>query len=316
MKKRRHHYVPEVLCKRFTKDWRNLFRIDCSQPQSKAIPMSIKDAFVQKDLNTLNIAGTKNTDFIEDFLDKFYERKFGKSIIKIHKILFENAKDKIFEPQDYQTILDFCILSYLRTPKRLREIHIQTLRRSYLFSIFAKSKHDLPVVNNDYILSKTLFEGVNIIKKHINGITMRIAYHTFDDEYFLLADMPIALVNNNDQEFASPDLDIVLPVAKNVVIIFSKTEKQGDITHIQKRETIENINKQICVNFNKYLACADKDYLENFVTRNNITPQTLPEIVDVEAEKDRIISELKVELSKNPKGRYIRINKNEIEFLN
>lgn len=316
MTKRRHHYVPEVLCKRFTNDWRNLYRLDCTDKKSGAISISIKDAFVQKDLNTLNIAGVKNTDLIEDFLDKFYERTFGKSILKIFKILFENAKDKIFEPQDYDNILSFCILSYLRTPKRLREIHIQSLRRSYLFSLFTKSKDELPIVDNDYILTKTLFEGVNIIKKHLRGITMRIAYHTFDDEYFLLADLPVALVNSNDKEFASPDLDLVLPVSKNVVLIFSKTEKQGDITHIQKRETIENINKQICENFTKYLACADKKYLEDFVEKNNISPKKLPVIEDIEAEKERIIYDLKEELAKNPHGRYIRINKNGIEFLN
>ncbi|MGD1836703.1 MAG: DUF4238 domain-containing protein [Nitrososphaeraceae archaeon] len=315
MKKRRHHYVPEVLCKRFTRDWRNLYRIDCSELQKGAIPMSIKDAFVQRDLNTINIAGTRNTNLIEDFLDEIYERAFGKSINKIHKIIFENASDRTFDTNDYHAILDFCILSYLRTPKKLREIHVQTLRRSYLFSLFAKSNEDIPVVDNDYILTKTLLDGINVIKRHINGMTFRIAYHTFDDEYFLLADLPIALVNTNGREFLSPELDIILPVAKDIAIIFSKSESESDITHIQKRETIENINKQICINFHKYLACADKDYLEQFVQRNNVNAQILPEIENVVAEKERIIEELKTELEKNPKGRYIRVNKNGIELI-
>jgi len=316
MNKRRHHYVPVVLCKRFTNDWRNFYRLDCTDKESGAISISIKNAFVQRDLNTINIAGAKNTNLIENFLDKFYERTFGKSILKIFKILFENAKDKIFEPQDYDNILNFCILSYLRTPKRLREIHIQSLRRSYLFSLFVKSKAELPKVDNDYILIRTLFEGVNIIKKYLKGITLRIAYHTFNDEYFLLADLPVALVNSYEKEFSSPDLDLVLPVSKNVVLIFSKTEKQSDITHIKKRETIENINKQICENFTKYLACADKKYLEDFVERNNISPKQLPDIEDIEAEKEKIIIDLKEELKKNPHRRYIRINKYGIEFLN
>lgn len=316
MSKRRHHYIPEVLCKRFTKDCRNFYRLDYYEREAGAKWMSIKDAFVQKDLNTVNLAGTKDTDLIEDFLDKFYERIFGKSINKIFMILFENAKDKIFEKQDYDTILDFCILSHLRTPSRLRQLHIQSLQRSYLFSIFAKPTDKLPVVDNDYILTKTLFDGVNIIKKYLQGITLRIAYHTFEDEYFLLADQPIALVNSNDREFASPDLDIILPVARNVVLIFSKTEKTGDITHIQKRETIENINRQLCLHFTRYIACANKEYLENFVANNNLVPDVLPEIADVESEKNRIIDEIKKELERNPHKRYIRINKNGIEFIN
>jgi hypothetical protein len=316
MSKRHHHYIPEVLCKRFTKDWRNFYRIDCTNVQAGAISVSIKDAFVQKDLNTLNLAGLKNTDIIEDFLDKYYEKTFGRSINKVFKILFHNAKDSIFEPDDYDNILNFCILSYLRSPKRLREIHIQSLRRAYLFSIFAKHKDEIPIINIDYILTKTLFEGVNTIKRYLHGITLRIAYHTFDDEFFLLPDLPIALVNNNDIEFASSDLDIVLPVSSNVVLIFSKTEKKGDITHIQKKETIENINKQLCMNFNKYIACEDKKYLEQFVSKNNPNPEPLQSIESIESEKDRIINEIKEELAKNPIGRYIMISKKGIEFLN
>ena len=316
MSKRRHHYIPEVLCKRFTKDWRNFYRLDYYNEEAGAISMSIKDAFVQKDLNTINLAGVNNTNFIEDFLDRFYERTFGKSINKIYKILFENAKDKIFEPQDYDNILNFCILSHLRTPKKLREIHIQSLRRSYLFSIFENPNDKLPKIDNNYILTKTLFDGVNTIRRNIQGITLKIAYHTFKDEYFLLPDQPVALVNSNNKEFTSPDLDIVLPVSKNVVLIFSKTDKTEDITHIQKRETIENINKQLCLDFFKYIACADKKYLEDFVSRNNLNPAILPEIKDIEAERNNIINEIKKELERNPKGRYIRINKNGIEFLN
>lgn len=316
MSKRRHHYIPLVLCKQFTKDWRNFYRLDFYDKEAGAIPISIKDAFVQKDLNTINLAGVNNTDTIEDFLDKFYERTFGKSINKVFRILFENKKVKIFEPEDYNNILNFCILSHLRTPKKLREIHIQTLRRSYLFSIFTKQTDNLPIVDKNYVLIKTLFDGVNIILRHIQGITLRIAYHTFEDEYFLLPDQPVALVNSNNKEFASPDLDIVIPVATNVVLIFSKTEKTGDITHIKKRETIENINKQLCLSFFRYIACADKKYLEDFVSRNNLKPDILPEIKDVESEKNNLINEIKKELERNPNGRYIRINKNGIEFLN
>lgn len=308
--------MPEVLCKRFTNDWRNFYRFDCTNYEAGAIPISIKDAFVQRDLNTINLSGTKNTDFIEDFLDRFYERTFGRSINKIFKILFENAKDKIFEPNDFNTILDFCILSYLRTPKRLREIHIQTLHRKYLFSIFAKANDELPEVNNDYILTKTLFEGVNIIKKSIRGITLRIAYHTFEDEHFLIVDQPIALVNSYDREFSSPDLDIILPIARNVVLIFSKSAKESDITHIKKRDTIENINLQLCTSINKYIACANKEYLERFVEKHRIEPTVLPKIEDIESERERIINEIQTELTKKPIGRYIRISKSGIEFLN
>ena len=317
MSKRRHHYIPEVLCKRFTKDLRNFYRLDFYEREAGAKWMSIKDAFVQKDLNTVNLAGIKDTEFIENFLDNQYESTYGKSINKIFRILFENADDKIFEKQDCETILEFCALSHLRTPSQLRQIHIQTLQRSYLFSIFAKPTDNLPVVDIDYILTRTLFEGVNLIKKCLQGITLRIAYHTFEDEYFLLADQPIALVNSNEKEFASPDLDIILPVASNVVLIFSKTEKTGDITHIQKRETIGNINKQLCSHFTRYIACANKEYLENFVANNNLVPYVLPKIADIDSEKNRIIDEIKKEIERNPHKRYIRINKkNGIEFIN
>jgi hypothetical protein len=314
--KRRHHYVPVVLCKRFTHDWRNFYRFDCANYGAGAIPISVKDAFVQKDLNTINLSGTKNTEFIEDFLDRFYERTFGRSINKIFKILFENAKNIIFEPDDYYNILDFCILSYLRTPKRLRDIHIQTLRRKYLFSIFAKTNNELPEVNNNYILTKTLFEGVNIIKKYIRGIKLRIAYHTFEDEHFLLVDQPVALVNNYDREFSSPDLDIVLPISRNVVLIFSKSANESDITHIKNRDTIENINLQLCASINKYIACANKEYLERFVEKHRIESTVLPKIEDIESERERIINDIQTELNRKPLGRYIRISKSGIEFLN
>ncbi|MDD4994227.1 MAG: DUF4238 domain-containing protein [Paludibacter sp.] len=316
MSKKRHHYIPEVLCKRFTKDWKHIYRLDYSDLKEGAKSMSIKDAFVQKDLNTINLAGVKNSDFIEDFLNELFESRFAKSINKIFLILFEKAKDKIFEQEDYDNILNFCILSHLRTPMQLRHIHVQTLRRSYLFSVFAKPNDKLPLIDKDYVLTKTLFDGVNMIKKYLYGITLRIAYHTFDDEYFLLADQPIALVNSNGNEFASPDLEIILPISTNVVVIFSKTEKSSDITHIQKRETIETINKQLCENFNKYIACADKKYLDNFVLRNNLSPETIPDIKDIEAEESKIIDDIKNELKKNPNNRYISITKDGIEFLN
>lgn len=316
MRKRRHHYIPEVLCKRFTKDRRTFFRLDSTKLEDGAISMSIKDAFVEKDLNTINLSGTNNTTLFEDFLDKCYERTFGKSINKVFRILFENEKDNVFEPEDYFNILNFCILSYLRTPKKLREIHIQSLRRSYLFSIFPKPSTDIPVVDKNYILSMTLIEGVNAILKHIKGITLRFAYHTFEDEYFLLPDNPVALVNSNNMEFTSPDLDIILPISSKAVLIFSKTEKSSDITHIIKRETVENINRQLCDDFSRFIACADKEYLEDFFSRNKPEPQILQTIEDIEAEKEIIISEIKDELKKNPIGRYIKISKKGIEFLN
>lgn len=295
---------------------RCFYRIEYSRKEQGAKLISIKDAFVEKDLNTINPDGITISNLLEDFFDKFYERTFGRSINKIFRILFENEKDDIFDSQDYDNVLSFCILSYLRTPQKLKEIHIQSLRRSYLFSIFKKPDDTLPNIDKNFILIKTLFDGLNVILKNLRGITLRIAFHTFKDEYFLLADSPLALVNSNNMEFASPDLDIVIPVSSNVVLIFSKTENASDITHIKKRETIENINKQLCANYYKYIACADKDYLESFVQKNNPIPATVPTIEAIEAEKEVIINNIKEELVKNPHGRYIRITRNGIEFLN
>jgi hypothetical protein len=297
MSKKHHHYISNFLCKHFSSDKICFFRYN--HEEQKIISVSTKDGFVQKHLYRLKKKDGTFSDKMEDFFSDHYEAPASTAIknliIRLGKT--DNSK-QLIPPKEFIQILQFCILSHLRTPHKLNEIYLSQVRALLMVTYVQFELKGVPLdsdfsvnLNKDFIFMEVI-KSIQAIVRSLKDLSIHIYFHRCPDRYLVLPDQPVALYSSANQEFGSPALKIYFPITSNIMISFERGVQFDILTEINGN-AIDEMNQLACGRFYRYIACENKVYLEKLVAQAKLNPEPIQSEESLEQDKQKIKQEVK-----------------------
>lgn len=320
MAKKRHHYISDFLCKKFSADGKMFFRYD---NESKiTINASTKDGFVQKHLNRIKRNGEFDNDTIEDIFSKYFEIPASVAISHlINKANLENPPEILLTGKEFVDILRFCVLSHLRTPNKINETYLSILRFHYTMAysqlhILGESlERNFKInLNRDFIFLQSI-KAIDEILEELKDISACVIYHDSIDKFFVLPDQPVAIHSSENREFGSKDLKIIFPISSRVMIIFDKNEKL-DVLSKASENQIDNLNLMACNRYYKYITCESKSYLDYFIKTYDPKPEPIQTDKNIEEEIEKIIGEVINNITTNAGiSNIVQMSRHEIKIF-
>ena len=260
IQKKRHHYIPQFLSKRFCFEDSSFFLYDSQK--SSILKTSPKNAFIIKNYHSvLTDEGNWEHNKVEDMFMQF-ESKASKVI---SKIIGESSISLDDEDRDW--LSSFWALLYLRTPVArgyVESLLLDTVRNTtrHLDKIGklppmpdgpkedSENLSDLLDNRNiDFEISLpqvTLgtMEALQPIQKRLTNMNWCLLSSECSD-YFLLSDNPVAIINpyideNNGYNFEHPCVEVSFPIDKNHCLLASW--KKMPLKKRASSKIVRNIN--------------------------------------------------------------------------
>ncbi|WP_316799679.1 DUF4238 domain-containing protein [Pedobacter frigidisoli] len=295
MAKQRHHYISNFLCKHFSADNISFYRHD--NKDGKIIPISTKDGYVQKHLYRLRKKDGTYDDRMEDIFSDYYEKPASIAIASLIERLKRGTVETLLTTKEFLAILNFCILSHIRTPNKLNEIYLSQVRLILTITYMELKLHNIPLdidfsvnLNREMIFLETI-KSIPAITKKLFNLSIHVFYHRSDQHYFVLPDQPVALYPNDDREFGSKNLQIYFPVSSSILIRFERGPHTDTLTEL-RADQIDEFNQMACSRHYRYIACENKEYLENFVRNTKLTSEPVQSDESLEQDKKDIIEQV------------------------
>jgi hypothetical protein len=312
MTKKRHHYISDFLCKHFSADKISFYRYD--QQEKKIVSVSTKDGFVQKHLYRLKKKDGGYSDKMEDFFSTYYESPASGAIkALVTRLAVQKNPEQLLSVPEFRAILQFCVLSHLRTPNKLNEIFLSQVRLVMTLTYIELELKKMPTdidfsvnLNKDFFFIE-IIKSVQSIVKELKDLCVHIYYHRSPDKYFILPDQPVALYSTDQREFGSSDLKIYFPVTSNILVSFERGKKYDTLTEVSG-PAIDELNLLSCGRFYRYIACENELYLRNFIDTHKLSPEPIQSDESLEEDRKKIIEEVREHLKQKGENETILVN--------
>lgn len=268
-KKKRHHYVPVGLSKNFCLEEKRLYLYDIQE--SKIVPSSPKDVFLQKNLHTvITDDGNVDHNLVEDEFMRFETS----GLQAANEIL--SGGELTFERKDWLAVL--IALQHLRTPvyrKNIEKIIKEELAAATKVldarGEFGDLPEDLKPYGNslsELLQNGTVFHEITLPQVTMRGLSALPGIHdlllkmnwclleSYGDNYFILSDHPCAILDPDLRRhgmglgFVHRNIEVTMPIGKNLCLLASwkQIPKQAKIS----RPQVSNINRRSAVFGQRY----------------------------------------------------------------
>ncbi len=283
---RNHHYVSQVLIRKFLDSDNNLYTYSKVNSCFEEKILTRFD-FAEKDLNsTINKFGEVDHSSVEETLNKHIETDFNKHYDKIITAITSENYSDINTSMEY--LMRMGIVGDMRTPQHQIETHnsiMGTFRMIYEHvpdelkaQIEHFENHTAGIKNKLPIDYKEISDKV----LELMGEKIYSIFNVPQTDFFFLPDCSSVVIRSQLEEDtilngevllnpSRPIGTIIFPVNSKLVIVAQAAKICPQETHgiyELSSETVESYNKMFLNAARDKVICRDKDYLKQFIDRH------------------------------------------------
>lgn len=293
--KRNHHYVSQVLSRKFFSDKKKIYVFNKSKGNIKDV-LSSKKLFSKKDLNAvLTDLGEIDYNSIEELLDKNFETDFNKHFQNILNAVNSNLEvgknyENVAELQfSIEYLTKTAIIGELRHPQKIKD------NQNFIFSAF----NEIAEMATDELKNKifSMQSKLSVVENKIPINYKKVAEECFknmgdvryaimkapDNCFFILPDTS-SLIRRfqmksdiiDGVEYINPSMPIglvIMPLNSKILltaasrcILPEELKNQHSGFHKIDENIVNAYNKSLYDNSYSEIACENKEYLEKFLS--------------------------------------------------
>ena len=258
-KPKRHHYIPQMLSRRFADSGGILHVFDKRFPQKGIQKRTPKNLFVERDFYTqVDAKGTKDVSVETEFL----ARLESEARLVIEKIVSAGRRGNFpdLSPDEREILKTFFFTQFSRVPDTLDSATDEVRQMMHPNTDFAWQSRppkvsELSVQNSSETMERHL---MNARIQHLQmprslemsgflakmGIVVAVIEELKPERSFIIGSSPVVQLSHSERSYLSDqDLEVWLPLARDVAVFPSPWE--GDKVMSVNDKHIRTINKGI-----------------------------------------------------------------------
>lgn len=283
---RNHHYVSQVLIRKFVDIENNLYTFNKSDSCFEEKKLTRFD-FAEQDLNSIkNDLGEIDHSSVEETLNKHIETGFNNHYNKLIASLESENYSNLIESIEY--LMRMGIVGDMRTPQH--QIEKENNMLEFYRMIYEISADELKadiehfVNRNSDVKNKFPIDYKEITEK-VNEVMGDKIYSIFKappTDFFFLPDCSSVVIRSQLEEDTildgkvllnpgRPIGTIIFPINSNLIIVAQSTkickQKSHGIYDLSS-ETVDQYNLMFLKSSRDKIICKDKDYLKTFIDKH------------------------------------------------
>lgn len=269
---KKHHYIPRFYLNGFVDEAGKFFIYD--KITDKIWQSTPANSFAENRRNTGTIEHQVTKEvFFSDLPEEMITHFDTRAATVFNIIRNSQPEDSVLNEERIYILRMFILSLFWRTPinDSLRKKIIQDQSFEELgFGIF-DSKTGKRNIEAENVLKQvdlfvkvypTLLPITSFLKPFVkyNAPEWKLYYKS--DKYSIVTDYPI--IHNSFKDFSSLHEDVIFPVSNRILLVSTKKYKP----HILAPVFNLNVDLLLCHNAGRYIACANKNYLEFLISQS------------------------------------------------
>lgn len=283
---RNHHYVSQVLIRKFLDSENKLYYYD-KRYGSFGETKSTRFLFSEKDLNsTINENGEVDHSSVEETLNRHFENDFNNHYDNVISAISTKNYNELTQSLAY--LMRMGIVGEMRTPQQRTESQNIILGTFEMITKYAtdelKEKIERSMQRTSNVKNKIPINYKEISKK-VTELMGEIIYSIFEapQDFYLLPDCTSVVFRDQLEDDSilngevllnlnRPIATVIFPINSKVIIVAQSAKICPQKSHgiyTLSSDTVYNYNKMFFEKSNERVVCQNKEYLKNFIEKYN-----------------------------------------------